>query len=46
MYDDYVVLRTKGMLQYTFPPPFMVVLVVKLSSVWFCIIYILLQRRD
>ena len=44
LYDDYVVLRRKGMLQYP-PTPFMVVLVVHLFSVWFFPIYIFLVRR-
>ena len=34
LYDDYVVLRKKGMLQYPPPPPFMEVLVVQPFSVW------------
>ena len=45
LYDDYVVLRRKGMLRCPPPPSFMVVLVVLLFSVWFFPIYIFLVRR-
>ena len=43
-YDDYVVLRRKGMLQYPPPTPFMVVIVVPLFSVWLLPILLLLRR--
>ena len=45
LYDEYIVLRKKGMLQYPPPPPFMVVLDVHIFKVWFYPIYIFLVRR-